>query len=143
MQSQYGDSSLPPPPPQRLASRSPSGSQVLEWFFKTWPIGFPMTLIVVGLATWEIYWVLGLASALTLAIGSIAFAAGIITLPFGVRTALRRRKPVVLSCPHCGAVSGSGTAPFSIKRWSDTPYAYVVCSSCGRDFTIDKYINAR
>lgn len=64
-------------------------------------------------------------------------AGGLITLPIGIRKVVRRRlNPLVLRCPSCRVESRQMQQPFSVKRWYDVDYAFVVCSYCGKDFTV-------
>lgn len=64
---------------------------------------------------------------------------GLATLPFGIKSYLNERAhPMVLTCPKCLRESRDASNPFSVQRWSDVEYANVVCSYCGRDFTVPR-----
>jgi primosomal protein N' len=61
-------------------------------------------------------------------------------LPVGIVIAIRRRVNVlVLRCHQCGVESRHCPVPFTVDRWGDVDYAYVVCSQCGADFTVSTY----
>ena len=119
--------------------RPPRG--INEWLSRLYrhhPLGFPLTLAVVGGALLA----LGLAARVPVffVAAALMLAVGLIVLPFGLLTVMKRRlRPVVLRCPHCGAESRNAQHPFNVEDMPNVDYAVVVCSECGNDFTVDKF----
>jgi hypothetical protein len=114
-------------------------TQGLSRAFKKYPLGFPLFLIVFG---GGLLW-LTLESKSRFAIAAafliIIVAMGVITLPFGIAiTARRVFFPAILRCPYCGTEARTATRPFKVEYPPAVDYAYVICSSCGRDFTANK-----
>lgn len=119
----------------------PGLNETVERLFRHHPLGLPLTCLVIGgllvAVQWQSY---GHAGGRGLAVSFLFLIVGLASLPFGVATTIRRRRnAIVLICPRCHAESRSSARPFSVQRWNDVNYAYVVCSDCGADFTVDKF----
>jgi hypothetical protein len=128
------------------ARHTPGIGETAGGLFRRFPIGCPLAFISVGVLISVLTLSVertqqhGPHSPLLLPFGVMVVVIGLIILPFGVVTAVRRRRAViVLKCPSCGAESRSSERPFKVQRWNDVPYTSVVCSRCGKDFTVDKW----
>lgn len=126
--------------------RTPGLNESAEEIFRRHPLGCPLSLLTTGLAILVL--VIAVAEipgrtvvpGLVLAAAVVLLLLGIGILPFGVATAVRRKRAVILRCPRCDAESRQLGSPFSVQRWDDVPYAYIVCPQCGKDFTVDKWV---
>jgi hypothetical protein len=74
---------------------------------------------------------------LAIPFGILLLLSGVFVLAAGlVKSARRNLHPIVLTCPKCSIESRTLARPFSVERWSDVDYAFIVCSHCGNDFTV-------
>jgi hypothetical protein len=117
---------------------------ILEGWYRAHPVKLPLCLALGGFGAfgWMMFGanMTGIVAPLSMALMLLIGAGGLLTLPFGVlRWTRRQRNPVVLQCPKCSARSSDLVKPFTVTRWPDVGYAYVQCSGCGADWTIDKY----
>ncbi|MGH2448529.1 MAG: hypothetical protein ACRDFS_08000 [Chloroflexota bacterium] len=83
-----------------------------------------------------------LAFLATQGLSVVVLLAGLIMLPFGLRTALHRaHNQTVLACPACLVESSKAERPFAVRDVPYQEYRHVTCSQCGNDFTVGKYEN--
>lgn len=117
----------------------------LQNWFRDHPILFPLGLLVGGmcLLSWGLFQadVHHLAFFYLIGLAGIATAVGACLLPVGIVVSMRRQShPVVLRCPWCEAQSHTCSVPFRIEHPPHVEYIYIVCSRCGGDFTMSKYV---
>lgn len=124
---------------RREQRRAESGLNVaLERLLRRHPLALPVILVAFGGGFLAPF----LArphhvGGLLLIIPAIVLTAGIVMLPFGISSVVRRRlHPVVLKCPKCALESAQLPRAFSVTRWHDSDYGFVVCSQCAADFTV-------
>lgn len=118
-------------------------TQSLNRLFARHPIYVPLFLAVVGFGAlaWSaaMLHMTGFVAPLVMGASAVAGGIGVLLLPVGVIVAIRRRRhPIELQCSRCGAVSSACERPFRIERPDHVEYAWVVCSQCGADFTVDR-----
>lgn len=124
--------------------RDTSFTQTLNGWFRGHPLLFPLILIIVGggllVAQLVALQAGGYAPVYGIGLTAIMLILGLLLLPLGLMTRLRRqRNAVVLKCPHCQTESRAAPTPFTVERVPGVPYSYVVCSQCGGDFTVDRH----
>jgi hypothetical protein len=121
--------------------RGPGLYESLSRRFRKHPIAMPLAFLVFGVVAGVLPLVLHLPfSVRFLTLGIIALPIGVVLLPFGIATVIRRRtNVVVLRCPQCGRTSDDDPNQFRVERMDYLEYAYVTCTFCGADFTVDKY----
>jgi hypothetical protein len=62
---------------------------------------------------------------------------GLLVLPVGSMTRLKRRRPLVVACRTCGTESRKASRPFGATRHPGDRLGYVTYTACNRNFTVD------
>jgi predicted RNA-binding Zn-ribbon protein involved in translation (DUF1610 family) len=125
----------------RQKQRGPGLYESLSRRFRKHPIAMPLAFILFGMVITVPPLALHHSFGVRLlGFGFIALAIGVVLFPIGIVTVLRRRSNiVVLRCPQCGRTSDDDQNQFRVERMDYLDYAYVSCTTCGADFTVDKY----
>lgn len=120
-------------------TRGPGYWETLQRLFRNHPIQFPLIVFSVGAISFVLQQLAGIWSVWFTSIAILMIVFGVLVLPVGLIVSARRRRTVVLRCPNCGTVSTEAKRPFRVDYPPGVDYAYVTCSRCGMDFTVDKF----
>jgi hypothetical protein len=126
-----------------MRQHTPTFSESSQEVFTRFPLGCPLTLAAAGAILFVLY-LLEAHDRMTMTnlapgVGGAVFVVGLVLLPFGIATRLKRRRPLEIRCPTCGTASREAPTAFEISRWPGERLVYVTCSVCNRNFTVDGY----
>lgn len=114
--------------------------ETLQRLFRYHPLQFPLIVFSVGVISYVLQQLAGVWSVWFTSIAILMIAFGVLLLPVGFIVSMRRkRNVVVVRCPSCGSVAREAERPFRVEYPPGVDYAHVTCSSCGTDFTVDRF----